>query len=175
MSLQRPPRSLVEELEQVSSKLFMTNVVGNIDLFKFLLPPIMKVEGKKVIAISSSHADFDFVYNLEVETRFLYSASKTALNAIVAKFNAQYKKDGALFMSMSRGVVEVDQFNNVRSDQMQGLMSFVGKIVIYVPDFSGTTLVGDTIPIIKSIWEKASIESGSSGASVSHHGTKQWI
>jgi hypothetical protein len=32
----------VEELEDVSSKLFMTNVVGNIHLFNLFLPLVMK-------------------------------------------------------------------------------------------------------------------------------------
>ncbi|RII10869.1 hypothetical protein CUC08_Gglean006870 [Alternaria sp. MG1] len=165
----------VEELEQVSSKLFMTNVVGNIHLFNLFLPLVMRGKVKKVIAISSGHADLDFINNLEVENSSLYAASKAALNAIVAKFNAQYKKDGVLFMSMSPGVVEVGHFDNLTPDQMQGLMNFMGKISIYAPDFKGATPVEDAIPIIRSTWEKASIEDGYGGAFVSHHGTKQWL
>lgn len=100
----------VEELEDVSSKLFQTNVVGNIHLFNLFLPQVMKGKVKKVIAISSGHADLDLINNLEIEISPLYSASKAALNVIVAKFNAQYKKDGVLFVSMSPGVVEVGHF-----------------------------------------------------------------
>ena len=90
----------------------MTNVVGNIHLFNLFLPLVMRGKVKKVIAISSGHADLDFINNLEVENSSLYAASKAALNAIVAKFNAQYKKDSVLFMSMSPGVVEVGHFDN---------------------------------------------------------------
>jgi NAD(P)-dependent dehydrogenase (short-subunit alcohol dehydrogenase family) len=97
----------VEELEDVSSKMFQTNVVGNIHLFNLFLPLVMKGKVKKVIAISSGHADLDLINNLEVEVSALYSASKAALNVIVAKFNAQYKKDGVLFVSISPGVVDV--------------------------------------------------------------------
>ena len=102
----------VEELEDVSSKLFQTNVVGNIHLFNLFLPLVMKGKVKKVITISSGHADLDLINDLEIETSALYSASKAAMNVIVAKFNAQYKKDGVLFVSISPGVVEVGQFVN---------------------------------------------------------------
>ncbi len=72
----------------------------------------MKGKVKKVIAISSGHADLDFINNLEMENSALYAASKAALNVIVAKFNAQYKKDGVLFLSISPGMVEVGHFAN---------------------------------------------------------------
>ena len=102
----------VEELEDVALKSFQTNVVGNIHLFHLFLPLVMKGKVKKVIAISSGHADLDLINDLEIETSALYSASKAAMNVIVAKFNAQYKKDGVLFVSISPGVVEVGHFVN---------------------------------------------------------------
>ena len=102
----------VEELEDVSSKLFQTNVVGNIHLFNLFLPLVLKGKIKKVITISSGHADLYLINDLEIETNALYSASKAAMNIIVAKFNAQYKKDGVLFVSISPGVVEVGHFVN---------------------------------------------------------------
>ena len=102
----------VEELEDVASKLFKTNVVGNIHLFNLFLPLVMKGKVKKVIAISSGHADLDWMNNNEIEVSSLYAASKAALNVIVAKFNAQYKKDGVLFFSISPGVVEVGHYDN---------------------------------------------------------------
>lgn len=102
----------VEELEEVSLKLLQTNVVGNIHLFNLFLPLVMKGKVKKVITISSGQADLDLINELEIETSALYSASKAAMNVIVAKFSAQYKKDGVLFMSMSPGAVEVGHYDN---------------------------------------------------------------
>jgi hypothetical protein len=58
---------------------------------------------------------------------------------------------------------------------MQGLMGLMGKISEYAPDFKGAMPVEDAIPIIRSTWEKASIENGYGGAFVSHHGNKKWI
>ena len=102
----------VEELEDVSSKSFQTNVVGNIHLFNLFLPLVMKGKVKKVITISSGHADLDFINDFDIENSALYSASKAAMNVIVAKFNAQYRKDGVLFVSISPGAVEVGHFEN---------------------------------------------------------------
>ncbi|KAK6088617.1 short-chain dehydrogenase [Seiridium cupressi] len=149
-----------DELDDVSAKLFKTNVVGNIHLFNAFLPLVTKGKVKKVIAISSGHGDLDFINDLEVEISALYSASKAAMNVVVAKFNAQYKKDGVLFLSMSPGVVEVGHFQNATPEQIQGVMGFMGKLATYAPHFKGPTPVEEAIPIIRSTWEKASIESG---------------
>lgn len=102
----------VEELEEVSSRLFQTNVVGNIHLFNLFLPLVMRGKIKKVITISSGQGDIDMINDLEIDTSPLYSASKAAMNVIVAKFSAQYKKDGVLFVSISPGAVEVGHFVN---------------------------------------------------------------
>jgi NADP-dependent 3-hydroxy acid dehydrogenase YdfG len=100
----------VEELEAVSSQLLQTNVTGNIHLFHLFLPLVLKGKVKKVITISTGLADLELTNEYEVETGALYAASKAAMNVIVAKFNAQYKKDGVLFMSISPGLVEVGRY-----------------------------------------------------------------
>lgn len=97
----------VEELEDVSQQLWKTNVVGNIHLFNLFLPLVLKGKVKKVIAISTGVADLDLTNQFEIDNVALYAASKAALNVIVAKFSAQYKKDGVLFFSISPGLVEV--------------------------------------------------------------------
>ncbi|KAK9425538.1 putative Zn(2)-C6 fungal-type domain-containing protein [Seiridium unicorne] len=161
-----------DELDDVSAKLFQTNVVGNIHLFNVFLPLVLKGKVKKVIAISSGHGDLDFINDLEVEISALYSASKAAMNVVVAKFNAQYKKDGVLFLSMSPGVVEVGHFQNATPEQIQGVMGFMGKLATYAPHFKGPTPVEEAIPIIRSTWEKASIESGYGDHAMSCDGVK---
>lgn len=99
-----------EELEEVCKQLWETNVVGNIHLIHLFLPLVMKGKVKKVIALSSGHADLDFTNTLDVDTSPLYTASKAALNSIMSKFSTQYKKDGVLFLSISPGVVEVGRY-----------------------------------------------------------------
>jgi len=164
-----------EELEDVSSEIFQTNVVGNIHLFNLFLPLVMKGKVKKVITISSGHADLDFINGFDVENSPMYSASKAAMNVIVAKFNAQYKKDGVLFVSISPGVVEVGHFAKATPDQIESLMGFVGKLSAYAPHFKGATPVDEAVRTNMSTWEKISIDSGHGGAFVSQFGNKQWL
>jgi NAD(P)-dependent dehydrogenase (short-subunit alcohol dehydrogenase family) len=102
----------VEELEDVTSKHFKTNIIGNIHFFNLFLPLVMKGKVKKVIALSSGHGDLEWINNNEIEVSSLYAAVKAALNVIVAKFAAQYKKEGVLFFSISPGVVDVGHFDN---------------------------------------------------------------
>ncbi|KAL8917622.1 MAG: hypothetical protein Q9172_005763 [Xanthocarpia lactea] len=165
----------VEELEDVLLKLFQTNVVGNIHLFNLFLPLVMKGKVKKVINISSGAADLDFINDFEIESSALYSASKAAMNAIVAKFNAQYKKDGVLFVSICPGAVEVGHFADATPEQIQSLTGFMGKLSTYAPHFKGFTPVDEAIQTLRSTWEKVSIDNGYGGAFTSHFGNKQWL
>jgi NAD(P)-dependent dehydrogenase (short-subunit alcohol dehydrogenase family) len=41
-----------------------------------------------------------------------YSISKAALNMAVAKFSAEYAKEGVLFLSVCPGLVETGNFDN---------------------------------------------------------------
>lgn len=100
----------VEEVDAVSSQLSQTNVVGNIHLFHLFLPLVLKSKVKKVITISTGLADLDLTNECEVDIGALYAASKAAMNVIVAKFNAQYKKDGVLFLSISPGLVDTGHY-----------------------------------------------------------------
>lgn len=72
---------------------------------------ILKGKQKKVIAISSGHADLDLISKYDIEMSGPYAAGKAATNVVVAKFGAQYAKDGVLFMSISPGVVDTGNFN----------------------------------------------------------------
>ncbi|RYP89997.1 hypothetical protein DL770_003900 [Monosporascus sp. CRB-9-2] len=165
----------VEKLEDISSKLFKTNVVGNIHLFNLFLPLVMKGKVKKVIAISSGHADLNLINDFEIDIGALYSASKAAMDVIVAKFNAQYKKDGVLFLSISPGAVEVGRYANATPEQIQGMTAFMGKLTAYAPDFKGPVPVDEAVRNVRSVWGKASIDSGFGGAFVSHFGNNKWV
>ncbi|RYO93091.1 hypothetical protein DL766_000241 [Monosporascus sp. MC13-8B] len=159
-----------EELEVVSSQLWQTNVVGNIHLFHLFLPLVMKGKGKKVIALSTGLADLDLTNDFEVDIGALYAASKAAMNVIVAKFNAQYKKDGVLFMDTSPGVVEVGHYANATPEEIQGLVGFMGKLSTYAPQFKGPVTPDESVRHFRSIWEKASIDSGCPGEAVVNSG-----
>lgn len=88
-----------------------TNVVGNIFLFSLFLPLLLKGTQKKVVFISSGHADLDLISKYEIESTGPYALGKAATNVVVAKFHAEYAKDGVLFMSISPGVVDTGHFD----------------------------------------------------------------
>lgn len=165
----------VEELEKVLTDLNQTNIIGNIHLYNLFLPLVLKSNEKKVITLTSGHADLELINVYDVEISALYSAFKAALNVIVAKYSAQYKKDGVLFVSISPGVVDVGAFDNLTPEQLQGLSGFFGAIAKYAPDFKGPAKVDDAARVNIALWKKVSIEDGYGGAFVSHFGNKQWV
>ena len=91
---------------------FKANVIGNIHLFNLTIPLVLRGRAKKVIAISSGMADSDLTAKFDLDDSISYSISKTALNMAVAKFSAQYAKEGVLFMSVSPGSVDTGYFND---------------------------------------------------------------
>ena len=99
---------------------FKTNVVGNVHLFNLFLPLILKGNVKKVVAISSGMGDLELVRKYNVFEDAAYSISKTAMNMAVAKFSAEYAKEGVLFLSVCPGVVDTGNLNN--------RMSFFGHL-----------------------------------------------
>lgn len=92
-------------------KLIDTNVVGNIHFYNLFMPLILKGKVKKVICISSGMADLEMCNNYQLDTGALYSISKGAMNLVTAKFHAQYKKDGVLFLGICPGMVDVGNIN----------------------------------------------------------------
>jgi NAD(P)-dependent dehydrogenase (short-subunit alcohol dehydrogenase family) len=108
----KSPTELREDLVQS----LMVNVVGNIELFNIFLPLIKKGNAKKVVSISSGMADLEFISRFDIAAAGPYSISKAAMNAAVAKFAAEYKKEGILFMSISPGYVETGQSDHCKSN-----------------------------------------------------------
>lgn len=86
--------------------LFRTNCIGNIHLFNMFTPLILKGKIKKVIAISSGLADIEPMRTFNFTENPPYAISKAALNAAVAKFSAEYAKQGVLFISICPGPVD---------------------------------------------------------------------
>lgn len=103
------------ELEEDFTKLMRTNVVANIHLFNSFMPQVLKGKVKKVVTISSGMGDMDFVKDWDISASPLYSASKAAMNMIAAKFSAQYREHGVLFLSICPGMVDVGHFDNGES------------------------------------------------------------
>ncbi|CAI7616453.1 unnamed protein product [Penicillium discolor] len=164
-----------EALEENLIKCFKINTVSNIHLFNLFMPLILKGEVKKVIAISSGHASLDAISNLGIEVAPLYTISKAALNAAVAKFSAQYAKDGVLFMSICPGMVDTGHFANATEEQLKGLAGMLGAFARYAPNFKGPSPPETAVQDVISVMEKASVKGGDGGSFVSHYGNQQWL
>ncbi|KAI0505860.1 hypothetical protein F5B22DRAFT_489952 [Xylaria bambusicola] len=164
-----------QELEDDLLKSFKVNVLSNIHLLNQFMPLILKGQAKKVIVLSSGHADLDSIRLYDLDVACGYAISKAAMNAAVAKFSAQYRKDGVLVMSICPGSADTGQFAKATPEQLQSAMQLMGKFQQYAPNFTGPGAPKDAVSAVIGVWEKASIENGDAGNFVSHYGNKQWL
>ena len=72
------------------------------------LPLLLAGDAKKVISITSGTADENVILTTEVAGAVGYAVSKTAMNAMMAKYAAQYKEQGVKFLALSPGWVETE-------------------------------------------------------------------
>ncbi|KAH6603853.1 hypothetical protein Trco_007299 [Trichoderma cornu-damae] len=164
-----------EELEEDLLKSFKVNVVANIHLINLFMPLILEGKAKKVISLSTGLADLEPINKFKVQVASGYSLSKAAMNVVIGKFHAQYAKQGVLFMSISPGVAETGHYKNATPEQMGRVSGMFQKFVEYNPHFTGPSTPEAAVKNVISVWEKASLEGGSGGSFVSHHGNKQWL
>jgi NAD(P)-dependent dehydrogenase (short-subunit alcohol dehydrogenase family) len=83
-----------------------TNVIGYIKSFNAWLPLLKKGNAKKVLSLSTGLADDSLTIKYGIWESPIYSATKAALNTIIAKYAARYQKEGILFLGISPGVVD---------------------------------------------------------------------
>lgn len=83
-------------------------MLGVIYTTNAFLPLLKAGTTKKVISISTPGADLDLIVATEGTQDAAYCVSKAALNMVVAKYAAQYKKDGFTFLALSPGLVQTD-------------------------------------------------------------------
>lgn len=124
-----------KEHEKALLDSFNVNVVGNIHLFNLYMPLILKGNAKKVITISTGMADLDLINKFNIAISAPYAISKAAMNVAAAKFNAQYAKDGVLFMSISPGLVDTGGFDN-------GMHSSLHDVVVLTRNSHGGAEAG---------------------------------
>ncbi|KAJ6202824.1 hypothetical protein J3E72DRAFT_369516 [Bipolaris maydis] len=72
------------------------------------IPLVLKGGIKKIIVISSPHADLSLIKDIVMENNALYVAFKAASNVIIAKFSSQYKRDGALTFSIENQISNIN-------------------------------------------------------------------
>lgn len=121
--LGRDPERLTRDLHDT----FSTNAIGNIHLFNLFIPLILKGSAKKVITITTGMADHDLTVKYGVYEGAPYAVSKAAMNMVTSKFQAEYEKDGVLFMGICPGVVDTGLYNECK---LIGSQEFVSGVLM---------------------------------------------
>jgi NAD(P)-dependent dehydrogenase (short-subunit alcohol dehydrogenase family) len=85
------------------------NVAGNVYTINAFLPLIRKGSVKKIVSISSGHADLDIILEGDISTSVVYSAMKAALNVVIAKYAAELRPEGIKLLSLSPGAVNTEK------------------------------------------------------------------
>ncbi|RWA05542.1 hypothetical protein EKO27_g9556 [Xylaria grammica] len=163
-----------QELSDEFSK-SVANVLGTIHLYNLFMLQILEGAAKKVVAISSGIADIDWINDYGNEALSLNAMSKAALNVATAKFSAQYKRDGVLFLSVCPGLVDTGHFVEPTPEQRARLEGMLAKFGEYAPGFKGPITPTESVKAVLSVVENASIAKGDGGRFLSHFGNKQWL
>ncbi|KAK7187176.1 short chain dehydrogenase [Paraphaeosphaeria sporulosa] len=184
-----------DQITKEMRDLFDVNVIGNVHLFNLFVPLIQKGQAKKVIAITSGYSDVETTRTWDMLLAPLYSTSKAALNMVIAKFSAQFKKDGILFLGLAPGIVDVgyddkgmwsscldvvdrftDGFFAATPEQLQKVAAVFGEFLSkYAPDFKGPSTPEQSVALMRPVIANASIENGNAGDFISQFGNKQWL
>ncbi|SPO07746.1 related to protoporphyrinogen oxidase [Cephalotrichum gorgonifer] len=168
--LAETPRKLEEEMMES----FRVNVIGNMNIYNLYMPLVLKGSVKKVITLSTGHADIDLATKYNLDMSGPYTISKAALNMTVAKYHATYADQGVLFMSISPGFVETGQQDNVTEEELPYLQKMVEKFISYAPDMKKLT-PQESVDAMMTVIYDSSLKNGRGGAFISHKGTKRWL
>ncbi|TVY13364.1 putative oxidoreductase [Lachnellula arida] len=168
--LGKDPKALDADLTQ----LFQVNVVGNIHLFNTFLPLIRHGRAKKIVTMSSGMSDEKLVLDIGLFEGGPYSISKSAMNMVNAKFQAEFKDEGILFMGVCPGGVDTGHYDNLSPEEVQRNMAIGAKFTTYAPGFKGWATPKDSARAVLDVVQKATMEANG-GQLVSHFGNKQWL
>ncbi|KAK4063739.1 hypothetical protein Trihar35433_8447 [Trichoderma harzianum] len=123
---------LVKEMRQYLD----VGVIGVIQTINAFLPLIRKSATKKIIAISSGMADFDFVGKAEIAFGVSYGATKAALNLVIIKYGIELKDEGVVVLALSPGLIDTRE-EPPTEDEIAGFLVLLKKFQAIYPNFSG--------------------------------------
>lgn len=88
------------------------NVLGSVYTVNAFLPLILKGTAKKVVFVSSGHADADLVASAGVADMVTYATAKGMVNMIAAKYAAELKPKDVKVLAISPGLVATSMTSN---------------------------------------------------------------
>ncbi|OAX42087.1 NAD(P)-binding protein [Rhizopogon vinicolor AM-OR11-026] len=151
---------------------FKVNVVGVIHTINIFLPLLKNGKAKKVVTISSGVGDLDLTIGFEIATFAPYSISKAAVNMANAKYAAQYKSEGFVFLAISPGVVDTST-RPPTADELERFNVMIGKLRKVYPDFTGPITPETSVRMQLEVINRTTVDD--TGAFISHKGNKEWL
>ncbi|KAK7055316.1 NAD(P)-binding protein [Favolaschia claudopus] len=158
-----------EALEHDVLDIFKTNTLGAIHTINAFLPLLKKGSGKKVLVVSSALGDIESTVSWEFLGAVSYSISKAALNMAVAKYAAEYKPQGFVFVAVHPGIVNTGMSPRF-ARELEMIMAANKKAN---PNWQGPIPIEESISKQLNILHKWRIEE--TGAFVSYNGDKVWV
>ncbi|KAJ6541829.1 hypothetical protein B0H19DRAFT_326217 [Mycena capillaripes] len=161
-----------EALEHDLLDNFKTNTIGMVHCTNAFLPLLRNGVAKKVISLSTPMADLDVTLFGEIVSEPSYSITKAALNMVVAKYAAQFKSEGFVFLAISPGMVATSMLPTPgnHDEEFKLLSKSIAKVA---PDFKGPMSPEESVKLQLDVINRWTVEQ--SGAFVSHLGNKQWL
>ncbi|OBZ74810.1 hypothetical protein A0H81_05208 [Grifola frondosa] len=160
-------------LENDIYKAINVNVIGVVHTINVFLPLLRKGTMKKIITISTGLGDPEFIVASGFALDVPNAISRAAVNMVVAKYAAEYKNEGLIFLALSPGFVDTLP----KSPTVQELEPFVEIATFFkkaFPQWNGIAVrPEDSVKLLLGIIEKATVQD--SGAFLSHHGNKEWL
>ncbi|KAF4627673.1 hypothetical protein G7Y89_g10481 [Cudoniella acicularis] len=155
------------------------NLIGVIFTINAFLPLVRKSSIKKITVISTGFADRDLAEKSTISFAVTYSSIKAALNVVVAKYAAELKGEGIIFLALSPGVVDTSADKPKQSTEMSPYVK--EKVGIMMTDFKRIYPDWVAVPLTptrsvemqKGVIDEMTIEK--TGAFLSHHGNKNWL
>ncbi|KAJ7187412.1 hypothetical protein C8R46DRAFT_1059686 [Mycena filopes] len=164
-----------EALEEDLLYNFKLNAVSVVHTTNAFLPLLKKGEVKKVVTLSSGAADIDFTLAAELAAIPASCMAKAAANLAVAKFAAELKSEGFVFLALSPGMVDVSATNVTEyTETTIADMTKIGKAILKVaPDFKAPISPEESVRLQLEVINRWTVED--TGAFVSQKGNKEWV
>lgn len=162
-------------LEQDIIDHFRINTIGPVHLYNAFIPLVLKGKAKKVFAISTGMSDPEMTLKADIYQATSYALSKSALNMVIAKFSALYRKEGVLFMAICPGAVDTGSLQIATEEEGKLAMAMFGKFKEYSPTFEAPTKTEDAVKSVLALVEKATVDGGYAGKFMSHSETNVYL
>ncbi|KAJ6461999.1 hypothetical protein C8R47DRAFT_1058235 [Mycena vitilis] len=160
-----------EALEHDMLDNFKTNTIGVVHAINAFLPLLKNGSAKKVLTLSSGLGDLPGTLLAGAPGEVSYSISKAALNMVVAKYAAQYKADGFVFLAICPGAVKMTLLPVGDDEESKMLGPAFLKLA---PDFKGPISPEESVKMQLEVFNRWPV--AETGAFVSHFGNReQWL